>query len=110
MNKNLLFLLLLLPAFASAQLIPRPKGPGREVGFYEFRPEGYNPTGSYKYPLIINMHGDGEKGNGTTDLDLVLLRSLGEMLTQEHATLKFNFGGKQEAFIALLPQMDPMYP
>ncbi len=110
MNKYLLYLLLLLPAFASAQLIRRPVEPGRAVGFYEFLPEGYDATGTYKYPLVINMHGDGEKGNGTTDLDLVLVRSLGEMLNQQHATLKFNFGGKQTAFIALLPQMDPIYP
>lgn len=105
MNRNLLFLLLLLPSALSAQLTARPAQPGREVGFYEFLPEGYNPTGTYKYPLIINMHGAGEKGNGTTELNLVLQWSLGEML-RNNATLKFNYNGQQQAYIALFPQLD----
>lgn len=108
MNKYLQYLLLLLlPVISSAQLIPRPVAPGRAVGFYEFLPEGYSATSTYKYPLIISMHGTGEKGNGTSDLDLVLQWSLGEMLNKQKATMKFNYNGKQTSFIVLLPQLSP---
>ncbi len=109
MNRNVLFLFLLLPSVLSAQLTPMPAQPGREVGFYEFLPEGYNPTGTYKYPLIINMHGTGEKGNGTTQLESVLQWGLGEMVSRQHATLKFNYGGQQQAYIALFPQLAESY-
>lgn len=110
MNKYLLYLLLVLPVISAAQLIPRPVEPGRAVGFYEFLPQGYSATDTYKYPLIISLHGTGEKGNGTSELDLVLLRSLGEMLSQQKATMKFNFGGKQTSFMVLLPQLSTDAP
>lgn len=109
MNKYLFFIFLLLPAFSSAQLTAKPIEPGRAVGFYEFLPEGYTPTGTYKYPLIINLHGTGERGNGTTDLGLVLQWGLGEMVSRQKATLKFNFFGRQQAFVVLLPQLSADY-
>ncbi len=111
MNKYLryLLLLLLLPAYNYAQLTARPIQPGRAVGFYEFLPDGYNPTGTYKYPLIINLHGSGEKGNGTTELSMALQWGLGEMVSRQKATLKFNFSGHEEAFVVLLPQLSIEY-
>jgi poly(3-hydroxybutyrate) depolymerase len=109
MNRYLLYLLMLLPAFGAAQLTARPAEAGRAVGFYEFLPDGYNQPGSYKYPLIINLHGSGEKGNGTTELDLTLQWGLGEMVGRQHATLKFNFFGQQQAFVVLLPQLSNDY-
>ncbi len=108
MSKYLLYIFLLLPVLGSAQLTAKPVEPERAVGFYQFLPEGYDETGPYKYPLIINMHGSGEKGNGTTELDLTLQWGLGEML-RKNATLKFNFKGQQQAFVVLLPQLSTEY-
>ncbi|MEO6000984.1 MAG: T9SS type A sorting domain-containing protein [Chitinophagaceae bacterium] len=103
--------LLFLPSFLSAQLTAKPAGTASPVGFYEFLPAGYNPTGTYKYPVIIAMHGAGEKGNGILpQLDLVLSWGLGEWVSRRHATLKFNIGGQEQAFIVLLPQLLPQYP
>lgn len=108
MTKCLLYILLLLPMLGSAQLTAKPVEPGRAVGFYQFLPEGYDQSGPYKYPLIINMHGSGEQGNGTTDLNLTLQWGLGEMV-RKNATLKFNFKGQQQAFVVLLPQLAKEY-
>ena len=40
-------------------------------GFYEFLPAGYRPTGP-NVPLIVFLHGSGERGNGVSNLPLVL--------------------------------------
>jgi predicted peptidase len=40
------------------------------AGFYEFLPTGYN--GVTLFPCIIFMHGSGERGNGNSQLDVIL--------------------------------------
>ena len=42
------------------------------IGFEQFIPLDYNTNTGHKYPLIIFMHGIGERGNGTTQLGSVL--------------------------------------
>lgn len=108
MNIKLLIGLLFLPAILSAQLIAKPAGTAGPIGFYQFLPPSFNASGSYKYPLIINMHGQGESGNGTTDLPLVLKYGLGKLLTTS-PTLTFTERGQRHAFVVLCPQMDPAY-
>jgi Secretion system C-terminal sorting domain len=41
-------------------------------GFYEFLPQGYTPGGT-KFPLIVFIHGNGELGNGVSELSRILL-------------------------------------
>src|SRR5262245_2731599 len=33
--------------------------------FYEYLPQGYNPSGTTKYPMILFLHGMGELGDGS---------------------------------------------
>lgn len=106
MIKSLLLFLLCIPVLASAQLTAKPAGTAGPIGFYQFLPPSYNGSGAYKYPLIINMAGTLESGNGTTDLPLVLKWGLGQLLNSSPTpTLTFNINGKQHAFVVLIPQL-----
>src|SRR5258708_39126163 len=73
--KNLLLCmgLMLSAYYASAQYTPQGfiASNGDQVGFYQFIPPGYAANPTAKYPLIIFLHGIGERGNGTTQLGLV---------------------------------------
>lgn len=52
---------------------PRPLGSGdADMGYYEYLPASYATSGRRTYPLLVFFHGFGERGNGTTDLPLVL--------------------------------------
>lgn len=37
-------------------------------GYIEYLPPGYDPKGSKLWPLVVMLHGSGERGNGTTQL------------------------------------------
>ena len=39
-------------------------------GYFEYLPQGYNSNTWQSYPLIIFIHGIGEEGNGTSDLEI----------------------------------------
>lgn len=110
MKKFLLLLLVSVPVVSfSQQLIARSvNSPLGNIGFYEFQPRGYNPAGSYNYPLIIFLHGDGEKGNGTTELPRVLNSSFPKFLNAG-ATMNFTVNGQPQAFLVLIPQLDTVY-
>ena len=44
-------------------------------GFYIYLPSGYNSNAEARFPLLVFLHGSGEKGNSSTNantLDLVL--------------------------------------
>lgn len=107
--KGMVLLVAIMPLITCAQLTPRltssRKGP---IGFYEFKPRGYNGDSSYKYPLLIFLHGVGERGNGTTDLPVILTASYPKLLAA-HATMNFTVNGRQHAFVVLLPQMSKDY-
>ncbi|HZG25591.1 MAG TPA: hypothetical protein VEZ17_13465, partial [Chitinophagaceae bacterium] len=109
--KNILLLLMMcfgLPR-ASAQLSPGSIQTSHgKIGFYEFRPAGYNPDSSYHYPLIIFLHGVGERGNGTTDLPLVFAHALPKLL-KNGASMQFVVNGQPHAFLVLMPQMTKDY-
>src|SRR5687767_13673144 len=73
--RKLLFLLLgFLFTYHTTKAQLAPKGltasNGQFIGFYEYKPTNYNTN--TKYPIIIFLHGIGERGNGTTDLSRVL--------------------------------------
>ncbi|MCC6309925.1 MAG: dienelactone hydrolase family protein [Trueperaceae bacterium] len=52
---------------------PRPLGSGEAtMGYYEYLPASYAPGSHRTYPLLVFFHGIGEKGDGTTDLPMVL--------------------------------------
>ncbi|HEY4147757.1 MAG TPA: T9SS type A sorting domain-containing protein [Chitinophagaceae bacterium] len=77
---------------------------GNFIGFYQFKPPGYDPNSSHKYPLIISLAGVGEQGNGTTELPNMLDAGL-PLYCSQGATLTFNYQGQQESFLMLAPQL-----
>src|SRR5688572_9217596 len=78
------------------------------IGFYEYKPADYNANPSVKYPLIIFLHGLGERGNGTTDLPNVLNIGIPRYIKDGHP-MRFFWNGKWETFLVLSPQLSPSY-
>jgi pimeloyl-ACP methyl ester carboxylesterase len=76
---------------------------GVNIGFYEYKPEDYNDVLTVKYPLIIFLHGIGERGNGTTDLWKVKRLAIPHYIDQGH-DMRFTWNGKTETFLVLSPQ------
>ena len=73
----LLYSLLALVLFAftaSGQQVPRTliAKNNVQIGFYEYKPVDYSLNPLKKYPVIVFLHGIGERGNGTTELSKVL--------------------------------------
>ncbi len=44
-------------------------GPENKLGYFVYLPEDY--SGENKYPLIVSLHGAGERGNGSSELENV---------------------------------------
>lgn len=82
---------------------------GRLIGFLEYKPTDYEPSDtSKKYPLIIFLHGMGEKGNGTTDLYKVKYNGIPKYINAGHP-MRFYWNGKWETFLVLSPQLSTDY-
>ncbi len=59
------------PAFSQGTLVAKKLGStASPFGYYEYLPTTYSQKN--KHPVIIFLSGNGEKGNGTTELDRVL--------------------------------------
>ena len=80
---------------------------GQRIGFLQYTPTDYNPTGA-KYPLIIFLHGTGQKGNGTTELANVAQESIPKYIKNGH-NMRFFWNGKWQTFLVLSPQLSPSY-
>lgn len=74
-------------------------------GFGEALPTLYDST-TKNYPLIIFLHGQGDIGNGTTDIYKVGREGIGKMVKNKTFPANFNVQGKNYSFIVLLPQFD----
>lgn len=68
-------------------------GTGMFWGYLQALPKDYDPNGSY--PLVIFLHGSGECGNGTTELDRVAIHGY-----PMHAEK-----GREYPFILISPQL-----
>ena len=83
---------------------------GQFIGFYEYKPTNYNPTATKKYPLIIFLHGIGERGNGTSDLAKVTYHAIPRMIAAGGTmTYKNPATGQLETFLVLSPQLSTSY-
>jgi VCBS repeat-containing protein len=107
-----LFLLLLLLGTSSflfsqqvAKTIPNATSPDGLIGFLEFKPTDY---GTQKHPLIIFLHGIGERGNGTSQINSVKNNAI-PMLCANGATMRFTVGGVTSSFVVLSPQLSVQY-
>jgi len=102
-----LFLAIGFSSFAQVQT-PRHIATGANSGgFYEYLPEGYNPSGSQTYPLIIFVHGIGELGQGNAqDLPRLLncWYALPKRIQDGQFPISFTVGGQTHKFIVLSPQ------
>ncbi len=78
------------------------------IGFYEYTPTDYSVDTTSKYPLIIFLHGIGERGNGTTDLPKVLVNGIPKSIQQGHP-MRFFWNGKWQTFLVLSPQLSTAY-
>jgi predicted peptidase len=45
---------------------------GKERDFFLYLPRGYQGDEARKWPVILFLHGDGERGDGKAQLDFVL--------------------------------------
>lgn len=51
-------------------------------GYYEYLPEDFDLVSGRRYPLVLFYHGIGEKGNGSEDLQRVLLHGPPKLINQ----------------------------
>ncbi|MBO9571021.1 MAG: hypothetical protein J7497_02245 [Chitinophagaceae bacterium] len=99
----------LFPFILSAQRTPESvDGPRGKIGFYQFLPPDYTPKGEKK-PMIIFLHGIGEKGTGSPqDLDKINCCGIPKYIWRGH-TMQFTWNGKTEGFVVLYPQLYSRY-
>ena len=88
-----------------AKSIPYPSSPDGVIGFLQFTPKDY---GSQKHPLIIFLHGIGERGNGTTQINSVANNGTPN-LCANGATMRFTVGGQTSSFVVISPQLSGQY-
>lgn len=81
---------------------------GQYIGFYEYAPIDYAANPTEKYPIIIFLHGIGERGNGTTELPFVLGQGIPKYINNGHP-MRFFWNGKWETFLVLSPQLSRDY-
>ncbi len=78
---------------------------GQFIGFLEFKPSDY---GSQKHPLIIFLHGIGERGDGTTQIQNVTANGIANLCARG-ASMRFTVGGQTSSFVVLSPQLSASY-
>lgn len=72
-------------------------------GYYIALPPQYkhNPD---RYPLLIFLHGLGQRGNGKDDLKYLLYDGMGKVLADKRMPESFTVEGKEFSFIIISPQ------
>src|SRR4051812_5211825 len=71
------------------------------IAYYEYLPQNYN-TDSDKYPIVIFLHGIGERGPNTTDLN-TLKSNIYKVA--KHGPPQYVQNGTQFPFILISPQL-----
>lgn len=101
------FFPLLVLSQRTAHLINGPRG--NKVGFYQFLPPDYSSGATHKHPLIIFLHGIGEKGTGREpDLQRLNCCGIPKYISGGH-TMQFSWLGRKESFVVLYPQLSSKY-
>jgi len=109
MRKTLLLISIILPFYLFSQQIEKHISYGGEnIGFWEYKPATYNRSNPTKYPLIIFLHGTGERGNGTSELYKVKGYSVPKDIANGNQ-MRFYVNGKWHEFIVLSPQCSYKY-
>lgn len=72
--------------------------------YYEYLPQGY-PASGVRYPMILFIHGSGERGPGTsTSLPLVLRNGIPKLINEGTFPTSFTVNGQTFRFIVISPQ------
>src|SRR5687767_13452924 len=104
MRSFLLLAFALMPLFLfSQQTAKSTTYEGEKIGFYEFKPSTYNSDITAKFPVIIFLHGIGERGNGSSDLGKVKRFGIPAYIDRGDP-MRFYKDGKWHTFIVLSPQ------
>ncbi len=88
-----------------AKSIPYPASPDGIIGFLQFTPPDY---GTQQHPLIIFLHGIGERGNGTSQLGSVANNGV-PYYCSRGSNMRFTSGGQTSSFVVLSPQLSMQY-
>lgn len=110
MKKLLFGLGLLMPFLLSAQQVARSLTAtnGTLIGFLEYKPPMYSTNTTAKFPLIIFLHGIGEKGDGSAASLNSSVANVGipRNITYGLTNMQFNYNGTTQAFLVLSPQLN----
>ncbi|HUQ65692.1 MAG TPA: PHB depolymerase family esterase [Flavitalea sp.] len=74
-------------------------------GYYIGLPYGYFST-STKYPLLVFLHGLGQRGDGKEQLQYLLTDGIGKVIKDNRMPVSFTVNGKSFSFIVVSPQYD----
>ena len=88
-----------------AKTIPNSQSPDGLIGFLEFKPTDY---GTQRHPLIIFLHGIGERGNGTSQINYVSNNAIPKFCAAG-ASMRFTANGQTSSFVVLSPQLSVQY-
>jgi hypothetical protein len=72
-------------------------------GYYVSLPAHYQES-LKKYPLLLFIHGDGQYGNGSSDLPDLITEAIPELIEEKLIPPNFSVNGKNYSFIVLAPQ------
>ncbi len=71
-------------------------------GFYEYLPQNYSQQN--QYPLLIYIHDQEKFGNGASDLPLLLLDAIPELINEGRFPVSFTVNNTDFSFIVISPQ------
>ena len=102
-------LLVIAPVILTAQRTAKTiDGPRGTIGFYQYLPPDYTLKGEKK-PMIIFLHGIGEKGTGSEkDLQKINCCGIPKYIEAGH-NMQFTWNGKTEGFVVVYPQLYSRY-
>jgi predicted peptidase len=74
-------------------------------GYYQALPAHYKET-TFKYPLLIFVHGAGQRGDGAKELPLLTTEGITERLSKKQFPPSFTSGKNIFSFVILSPQFN----